>query len=299
MKSIPLEAVMLLGLSAGLAQAQAAANCAKPAIQTLCAATCGALCSKDAAFLSANGPFCSTALSGNPGADDPVCGTIPLAGVTVQPPQTSEDVEIVTQASRSAETGSAMGEQAASQAPDEDCMQYKSRPEQLRCQQNKRGRPTCSTTAVSLEDDAQLLVTEVSQELEQYGDLLTRDLTDVASRDLLCRFSLDDLDQNYQRATNDPAALRSIQRRADSIQQCRQQWEDYLRNRATSSSINDNIIQNTADSTRKRFEPLTEQLQNLSSSITTLEQAASTIDGLIIIHMDFCPSEGIQPNQEG
>ena len=299
MESIALAAVMLLGPFASTGQAQAAANCAKPAIQTLCAATCGELCSEDAAFLSANGPFCSAALSGTPGTDDPVCETIPLAVVTAQQPQPSDAVETVTQASQSAGTGNATQEQTASQDPDEDCMQYESRPEQLRCQQNKRGRPTCSTTAVSLEDDAQLLVTEVSQELEQYGDLLTRDLTDVASRDLLCRFSLDDLDQNYQRATKDPAALRSIQRRADSIQQCRQQWEDYLRNRAASSSINDNIIQSTADSTRENFEPLTEQLQNLSSSITTLEQAASTIDGLIIIHMDFCPPEGTQRSEEG
>lgn len=285
MKFFAATALLLLGMYTYPGLAEASQDCSDPSVQNLCGKTCFQRCSGDPAFQRNNMVFCTSVQSSDALKDDRVCANFSLV-------PTANDTE-------SSSSGTAPTEGTVNVGGDEDCMRFESRPEQLRCLQNKKGRPSCSSTAVSLENDAQLLVAEVRQELEQYGDLLTRDLTDVASRDLLCRFSLEDLDQNYQRATNDPGALRTIQRRADTIQDCRQQWEDYLRNRATSSSINDDIIQNTAESTRERFKPLTEQLQNLSTSITTLEQAASTIDGLIIIHMDFCPPEGLAAPDKG
>jgi hypothetical protein len=292
---IVVTALLLLGLLATPVLAQSSENCNKPAIQNLCSAACGSLCGDDASFLRANRSFCTAALANQDEAmDDAVCADI-LPGLAASDVETSSDGGSAPASGTSPDTGETPGLTGTAAAPPaEDCNRFESRSEQLRCIQNSKGRPTCSATAVALEDDASLLVTEVRQELSQYGELLSRDLTDTASRDLLCEFSRDELDENYNRATQDPEALRTIQRRADSIQDCRRQWEDYLRNRATSPDISDFLVEDTAEASREQFKPLIEQLENLSSSITKLEQAASTIDGLIIIHIDFCPAEGIK-----
>lgn len=289
----------LSGSFVGAALAKERDACSKPAVQELCGASCSTLCGNDVAFLQQNRSFCAPILTGeNDPEDDAVCASmLPMPSETGSdqpfgndpaPPQnsdTSEEQQSIPAARTTEDTG-------------EDCSKFDSRSEQLRCEQNRKGRPICSITAVALEDDASLLVTEVRQELQQYGELLARDLTDIASRDLLCEFSLEELDANYQRATKDPEALKTIQRRADGIQECRREWEDYLRNRATSPAISDIIVENTAEASRRQFEPLVEQLENLSRSITKLEQAASTIDGLIIIHIDFCAPEGTKASNE-
>ena len=288
MKWIATNALLLLGSLFTPALAQAPENCSKPAIQNLCARACASLCGEDATFLQSNRSFCASALSRQGEArDDRVCPDILPDLATTNTEPSPED----NQAPATNETAS-NHEASATASAEEDCGKFESRSEQLRCIQNSKGRPTCSATAVALEDDASLLVTEVRQELAQYGELLAEDLTDIASRDRLCEFSRDELDANYERATQDPEALRTIQRRADNIQDCRGEWEEYLRKRATSPDISDIIVENTAEASRKQFQPLIEQLENLSSSITKLEQAASTIDGLIIIHNDFCRAEG-------
>ncbi len=288
MRGIAAAALLMLGFFTNSAFSQAVDGCSTPAMQNLCASGCGSFCSEDPAFLQSNPSFCASVLSGQTEArDDDVCTTLlPGLAEAPAPPEPVED-----------EKASELTP-GVIRATSEDCARFETRSEQVRCMQGSRGRPTCSATAVALEADASLLVTEVRQELSQFGDLLSEDLTDIASRDRLCEFSIDELDQSYKRATQDPEALRTIQRRADDIQDCRDQWEEYLRNGATNPDISDVIVDNTAEETRKNFLPLIEQLQNLSSSITKLEQAASTIDGLIIIHIDFCPAEGIKASAQ-
>lgn len=172
-----------------------------------------------------------------------------------------------------------------------DCGEFERPSDRIRCE--RQGvRPSCSESVVTLEGDAALLVTEVGLELSKYGEILQRDMTDVSSRTLLCEFSLDQLDGYYINATEDPEGLRTIQRRADGIQACQAEWETYVRTNAANDRLSDSLPDDVAREMDAQFAPLREQLQNLSSSITKLEQAAGTIEQLIGIHIDFCPPGG-------
>ena len=287
----PLAALWL----ASAAGAQAApAECAIASVRSLCVASCAAAC-EETAFLQAHAGFCrdNGALSGAGAAkleDDPVCATLFAEAPAEDAKEETGSPDPAGDASEAPapETTAAEGDEGATE---KDCSAFERPSERIRCETTER--PSCSDNVLSLEADARLLATEVEQELGNYGDLLARDLTSVESRDLLCEFSLEELDKNYLRATQDPAALRTIQRRAGGIQQCRGEWEKYLRNSSkTNNQVSDRIFDNVARDVEAQFEPLKGQLQNLSSSITRLEQAAGTIEGLIRIHIDFCDPDG-------
>ncbi len=136
----------------------------------------------------------------------------------------------------------------------------------------------------------------VEQELGQYGELLTRDYSDVSNRNLLCEFSMPELEENYVLATDDPETLRVTQENTRELQDCRKEWEAYYRNRSqrgdTSDSLTDNLVRDSQEAMR----PLTERMQDLSRSISNLERAGATIENLILLHYDWCPSGGVSAN---
>lgn len=265
------------------AQASLSSACDSTSIQELCAESCSTLCESNVNFLASHPDFCNNHLqndASSSAADHSVCKKL-ISG------------------SESGSEGTAVETTTPTPIVEtkRDCSQYEKRSEQIRCE--REDRPTCSATAVELEADARLLVTEVRHELEQYGELLTEDLTGLESRQALCKFSLDYLDQSYSRAKTEPDNLRIIQQRSRLIQDCRVEWEDYLRNTAASTENNDNLPNKIAADVKKQFEPLVDQLQNLSASINKLNEAEKTIDGLIGIHIDFCAPGGTPLKPEG
>jgi hypothetical protein len=128
--------------------------------------------------------------------------------------------------------------------------------------------------------------------LASYGDLLTRDLSDVSSRDLLCEFSLEELDDNFARANDEPELLRATQATARNLQSCQNDWEEYVRGRDLGAGVSDELQDQTARDLEEQLEPMQEQFQALNASIDRLQVAAQTIEGLILIHIDFCRPQG-------
>lgn len=273
--------ISLALVSAGPVRAQvnAAEACTSSGAQQLCPATCGGFCS-DAEFLRDNVSYCAVAGFSSGGATDSaecttLFGAADAVGGDEDPDPAPSQHEVVETAT-----------------PTEDCSRFERQSERRRCElQLEGGRPTCSANVPDLERSAALLASEVQAQLASYGDLLTRDLSDVSSRELLCSISLEELDKNYERATSEPEGLRVIQRNAADVQTCQGEWQEYVRNRQA-AGVSDALQDDTARSLQEQLAPLEEQLVELSSSITKLNQAAQTIDGLIVIHFDFCDPEG-------
>lgn len=274
-------------------------------------ASCAQACD-DSAFLNANTDYCTGNDLLQPDMragleDDPICPSLVSANAGVPSGEPAVGTEGAMEAG-TAEAAPATNEQdtgrseypsteqektAADAGVGEDCSQLERLSQRILCENQKnQTSPSCARNMPELESDARLLVTEVRQELAQYGELLDLDLTSVESRELLCAFSLEDLDAHYARATKDPEALRTIQRRADFLQQCRAEWETYLREEAVSNEVSDRLSDQIARDTRKQFEPLQAQLRTLSSSITRLEQASGAIGGLIRFHISVCDPAG-------
>jgi hypothetical protein len=271
------------------ARAQLAEACASPAVRSLCKASCIAAC-EDPAFREGQPAFCQENGHGDAAAmaalrDDPVCATLVPAAA-----RTDEAGEEAAASNGSPGRDDGDAGQTGESAAAEDCSRFERPSQRILCE--AENRPTCSETARALEAEAASLAEEVRDELAPYEELLARDLTAVESRELLCAFSLEELDNNYLRATRDPEALRAIQRRANAIQACRGEWERYLRESAATSVLSDRVSSNVAEDLEAQFEPLKQQLRNLSRSITRLEQVAGTIEGLIRIHIDFCDPAG-------
>lgn len=272
--------------------AQVPEYCQKPDLRDACVKSCAAYC-KEASFLRQNLDFCVD--------NDLLSGVAPET--VSDDPQCQAGAELGATDESTVQMGEAAGANAAegisgSGVKANDCSAIKKASERIRCE--RQGiRPDCSDSVVQLEDEAELLATQVQQNLLQYGDLLTRDLTDVSSRALLCEFSIDELDEKYLRATEDPAQLRTVQRTAREIQECQGQWEDYVRTRAANSQVSDQLSDDVARQMEAQFAPLKEQLENLSSSITQLNRASGQIEQLIGIHIDFCDPAGTQINSSG
>lgn len=250
--------------------------CTQNSLQLLCSETCRSACN-DLRYSDGNQNYCSTELKGR---DDASCSAIFAA---VEVPESLLAPAVVEEPS-----------------PADECNKLERIRDQILCRQqsqtSENPRPNCSDTPQALEQEAALLSTMVEQELSQYGELLTRDYSDVSNRDLLCEFSMPELEENYVLATDDPESLRVTQENTRELQECRKEWEAYYRNRSqrgdTSDSLTDNLVRDSQETMR----PLTERMQELSRSISNLERAGATIENLILLHYDWCPSAGVPTN---
>lgn len=170
------------------------------------------------------------------------------------------------------------------------CDQYETYSERRRCELTQL-TPQCSPTVVELEGRARLLVTQIGQELAQYGGLLERDWTDITNRAALCSFSIAQLDENYQVASENPELLRALQRQATGIQTCQGDWETWLRENAGTQGSDALIDQVTRDA-EAQLGPLKGEIANLGESVQKLESATDTIGEIIDVHIFFCDPEG-------
>lgn len=253
--------------------------CENAALQMSCQTTCAPACS-NAEFLSKNTTYClSNNLIGGtvqPKADESIC-----AGVFAK---------LVSQDN---EAPSANPEDDGASGAGDDCDTLSRLSERRKCKLAKV-TPKCSPTVRDLEGRAQLLVTEIGNELKQYGDLLQRDWTDVDNRDLLCQFSLDQLDENHQLASENPELLRVLERQANDIQVCQADWETWVRENAGTRSSDVLIDQVTRDA-EEQLGPLKTEIEGLSKSVSQLDSAAQTIVEIVDVHILFCDPEGSSP----
>lgn len=247
--------------------------CSDSEVQTICQTTCAPYCG-DRVFLEANLDYCSDngfiSFSPTPDADDDSCAAIFAQDTT---------------------DGDGTGEPVVNAGSDDHpCAEFETYSERRRCELTQL-TPACSPTVVELEGRARLLVTEIGLELNQYGELLERDWTDITNRDALCTFSIAQLDENYNMASENPALLRALQRQATEIQACQAEWEAWLRDNAGTQSSDVLIDQLTRDATAQ-LGPLQERIENLSRSVNKLETATDRIGEIIEVHIFFCDPDG-------
>ncbi|MBL3560413.1 hypothetical protein JMM65_06470 [Rhodovulum sulfidophilum] len=274
--------VVLTGLSTPVEAQTVSERCSQADIRNSCSAACARLCDDDRDFLLGNVSWCAEFTS--PAA------TLENAAICAR---------LLPEDYLSDQTSPAIEERGSVPVEGDPCAGLERRSEQIRCRaEQEAGRPTCSANVPELEDRAGVLTQSVRTELASYGDLLEEDLSDVSSRDLLCDFSLEELDQNYQRAAEEPDHLRATQLTAREFQDCQNEWQAYVRDRQI-PNVSDRLQDDTAKDLEAQLEPLEEQLVRLNESIEILNAAAETIDGLILIHIDFCRPEGrtVQPDQ--
>lgn len=252
--------------------------CEQENVQTSCQTSCANACN-DASFLKDNTSYC---LENG------------LIGVQISPkPDAARCIGIFQPEAE--ETQELIDANAATSNPGQ-CDQLKTRSEQRRCELTQL-TPQCSPTVVELEGRARLLVTEISLEVAQYGELLKRDWTDIDNRDALCRFSISELDENYQVASDNPALLRALQRQGTGIQSCQSEWEKWLRDNAGTRG-SDSFIDRIARESEAQLGPLKEQIERLGSSVKQLESATDTIGEIIDVHIFFCDPEGTPTEQQ-
>jgi hypothetical protein len=247
--------------------------CASTDVQMQCQTTCAPACNV-ADFLGSNTTYClDNALIGaasSPTPDDASCSAL-FAVFSDEDPV--EEVVI-----------------AESELTDDECAGLGTRSAQRRCELAKIA-PACSPTVVELEGRARLLVSEIGIELDQYGDLLESDWTDVNNRDLLCGFSLEQLDQNYEVATENPEMLRALQRQANDLQSCQTNWEVWMRENAGTRS-SDTLIDQVMRDAETQLGPLKDRITGLGQSVLKLESASGTIGEIIDVHIFLCDPEG-------
>lgn len=171
-----------------------------------------------------------------------------------------------------------------------DCSQLEKLSERRMCELAKVA-PACSPSVSQLIGEAQLLVRVIDDEVSQYGDLLTRDWSDVNNQELLCGFTIDELDRNYEIATENPAKLISLRNQATDIQACQTEWETFVRDNASSTG-SDRLVDQVTRDAEARLDSLKGQIETLSSSVQTLENAAGIIVGIVDLHIIYCNPDG-------
>lgn len=130
---------LLLAPFANPALAQASGQCDKTAIQNVCSVACGSLCGNDTSFLQANRSFCIAAMSNQDEAtDDPVCAKI-LPDLVASSAETASDGGSAPAFRGPPDSAYSPGATEITAA--EDCNNYESRSEQLRCIQNSKRWP--------------------------------------------------------------------------------------------------------------------------------------------------------------
>ncbi|MBB95898.1 MAG: hypothetical protein CML68_15055 [Rhodobacteraceae bacterium] len=174
-----------------------------------------------------------------------------------------------------------------------DCAELDRLSDRRRCELAKVA-PSCSPSVSQLIGEAQLLVRVIDDEVSQYGDLLTRDWTDVTNQELLCGFTIDELDQNYVVATENPAKLRSLKTQATDIQACQTEWEVFVRDNAATTG-SDRLVDQVTRDAEARLDSLKGQIETVSTSVTTLENAAEIIVGIVDLHIIYCNPDGPVP----
>ncbi|MAC80615.1 MAG: hypothetical protein CML66_21410 [Rhodobacteraceae bacterium] len=171
-----------------------------------------------------------------------------------------------------------------------DCSQLEKLSERRICELAKVA-PSCSPSVSQLIGEAQLLVRVIDDEVSQYGDLLTRDWSDVDNQELLCAFSIDELDRNYDIATENPAKLISLRNQATDIQACQTEWETFVRDNAATTG-SDRLVDQVTRDAEARLDSLKGQIETLTSSVATLENAADVIVGIVDLHIIYCNPDG-------
>ena len=239
-------------------------QCGKPAVQSLCQASCKKVCDSDAAFLSRNVDYCLA--EGTPAADDPDCGTV---------------------------LGTA--KDAASTAKAEtprDCTKITDLREKLDCKnaQRENSFPTCARNADELKTSSKLLIKEIETELAKYQGVLTANFDDVSNLENLCTFSFKQLSDYYKLATEDSGSIETLQSRAGDINSCAEQikdWVEKFKLNTTNSEIQDALIRKT-DEDLKSLKPFREKL---GLSVRQLKEAGPKLETIGELHLRFCPSE--------
>lgn len=253
--------------------------CAQENVQSSCQASCAIACN-DTSFLSANTSYC---LENG------------LIGVEISPqPDSAQCIGIFQP---EAEKPEVVVDANSPTANSDQCAQFETYSERRRCElEAKQLTPQCARTPVELEGRARLMVTEIGLELDQFGDLLESDWTDINNRDALCSFSIAELDENYQIASENPDLLRALQRQATNIQSCQSDWENWMRDNAGNQGSGTLIDQVTRDA-EAQLGPLKTEIANLRVSVETLESATDTIGDVIDVHIFYCDPAGTQPAQ--
>jgi hypothetical protein len=272
-----------------LAPDDAAVMCAESSVRDICKRSCAEAC-KDAIFLSENVTYClENGMIGKDVqtlglSDGAACVSIAqtvLGGNAPTFPTPNSDIETGVQGANASE----------------DCSALSTLEEQLVCE--LAGEiPSCSPTVIDLEGSARLLVTEIKGELDQYGELLTRDWTDVKNRQALCAIPRATLNENYKTTQENPETLRTLRNRATDIQACQSEWETYLRNSA-GSDTSDVLADSVSRDVEEQLRPLKGRITDLTSSVLTLQNAATTIRGIMRYHIIVCPAEGIPVPSDG
>lgn len=282
--TIPFILSALSYFSVAGALAEVPAPCLESDVRDLCPGSCAAAC-REAAFLEENATYC---LNNGHFVDDPTApGDAPACvehfgtAIVVDPPLPPIPGEPTSTNTEAVEP----------EGPDCDALTDVF--EQRECELAKVA-PACSPTVTELEARARLLVTEIDQELAQYGDLLTRDWTDVNNRQRLCEFSRAQLSENYQIATQNPEILRTLQRDAGDIQACQRDWEEWMRDNAETDA-SDSLIDAVTRDAEEQLGPLTEQMEELGVSVAKLQSAAETILGIVDVHIIYCDPDGTPP----
>lgn len=288
--TVPFILAALSHFSAFGALAEVPAPCLESDIRDLCPASCAAACG-EAAFMAENATYC---LSNGHFVDDPNANAPGDSRACVEHFGTA----IIVGRPPLPIPGGSSGEAAptnteAGQPEVPDCSALPTWSEQRRCELAKV-TPACSANLTELEGQARLLVTAIDLELGHYGELLTREWTDLNNRALLCAFSLAELDRNYEIATRNPTILRILQRAATDIQACQTEWEQWVRD-ASGSEGSDSLIDSVTRDAEWQFEALRVQMENLRTSVARLQSAADTIVEIVDIHLIYCDPAGTPP----
>lgn len=262
---------LLVALSATSVYAQDAvevgslAGCAATDIQKLCQTTCAVACS-DGSFLAENASYC--------------------LGLGLM----SGESKIAADAAACAATfSSAVVETTTVDVPDFDECESDDIFAREECILAKI-TPQCSPTVSSLRGRAELLVTEIQNELAQYGELLERDWSNVSNGDLLCQFTRDDLRDYYQISSENPGLLNGLQRQASGIQFCGVEWEEWMRSSdiRKTPNISSELIDQLSREAERDLVPLRSQIKNLRVSTETLENAEDSIIAIVQLHILSC-----------
>ena len=264
---------ILSGLLFGnAALAQVPQACRTADIRAACLKSCAPAC-EDSAFLNDNVGYClENGLLGRPVdapplTDDAICADH-FAAVPVEEPAALP----------------------SSQPTTTDCVALDRLSDRRRCELAKVA-PACSPSVSQLIGEAQLLVRVIDDEVSQYGDLLTRDWTDVTNQERLCAFTIDELDQNYVIATENPATLLSLKTQATDIQACQTEWEGFVRDNAATTG-SDRLVDQVTRDAEARLGALKGQIETISTSVDTLENAAEIIVGIVDLHIIYCNPDG-------
>ncbi|MEM8729468.1 MAG: hypothetical protein AAGF79_06070, partial [Pseudomonadota bacterium] len=251
--------------------AEVPAGCRDSALRETCLASCASACD-DPDFLQEHVGYC---------LDNNLVGRAADLPALVDGPQCAAHFD----------TAAAPSDPEEPPATAEiDCAALPRLSEQRRCELAKVA-PACSPTVSQLIGEAQLLVRVIDDEVSQYGDLLTRDWTDVTNQELLCGFTIDELDTNYVIATENPAKLLSMKTRATDIQACQTEWEVFVRDSAASTG-SDRLVDQVTRDAEARLDALKGQIQRISTSVETLENAAEIIVGIVDLHIIYCNPDG-------